>query len=697
MKRIFGLACFLLLITNVYSVKEYRLFPKDQLITTGVYYYPEHWNQNQWERDLKKISEMGFEYTHFAEFAWAQLEPAPGKYDFGWLDKAVELAGKYHLKVIMCTSTATPPVWLVRQHPDVLMKDENGVSVDHGSRQHASFSNNFYREYSQKMIAELAKHYAGNPNIMGWQLDNEPKVYYDYGTDAQQRFRDWLKNKYKSIDALNSTWGTAFWSEWYSDFSQINIPRHSQWGMNLNQRLDHSRFVASETSSFLDEQAKTIRAIVPPNQWITTNYAPGYKDGTIGASKELDFITYTRYMVHGDNDGIGEKGYRLGDFATLGMANDFIRPLSGAYGVMELQPGQVNWGDYNPQPAPGAVKMWLWHQFAGGSQLVCTYRYRAPLYGYEQYHYGIVSYDGVTPTPGGLDFQDFIKDINVLRNNIDPKRTVPEEYTNRRTAILFNNDNIWGMEQNKQTKQWNSMEHITKYYRPLKQFGAPVDFIRDDFNFKQYPVLIAPAYQQIDTALIQKMTDYVINGGNLVLSCRTGHKDREAHLWEARYAEPIYDLIGSEIDFYDMLVPGNLNYISMGMKNYEWTSWAEILSPKLNTEVWAIFKDDFYEGKPAVTFRRLGKGTVTYVGVDTRDGELEAQVLRKLYNTVSIPVADYPKGVVVEYRDGFGVAVNYGEAAYDLSLPWHAKVFVGNKRLESGGVTVWKVDAENKN
>jgi beta-galactosidase len=695
MKRISTVIVSLFLITQSYAVKKYELFPKEQLITTGVYYYPEHWPENQWERDIKKISEMGFEFTHFAEFAWAQLEPEQGKYDFSWLDKAVSLAEKYNIKVIMCTSTATPPVWLVRQHPDILLKDEYGYNTDHGSRQHASFSNNFYREYSMKMIEELAKHYAKNKNIIGWQLDNEPKVYYDFGNDAQQRFRNWLKNKYITIEALNNTWGTAFWSQQYTSFDQINIPRHNQWGMNLNQRLDHTRFVAHETNTFLNEQAKTIRAIVPPNQWITTNYAPGYKDGIIGESKELDFITYTRYMVHGDHDGIGEKGYRLGDFTTLALANDFIRPLSQAYGVMELQPGQVNWGDYNPQPAPGAVKMWLWHQFAGGSQLVCTYRYRAPLYGYEQYHYGIVSYDGITPTSGGLDFEQFIKDIKVLRENTDAKKIIPSEYLSRKTAILFNNNNIWGLEQNKQTKQWNSMEHILKYYRPLKQFGAPVDFIRDDFNFNNYPVIVAPSYQLIDKALIKKLTEYVINGGNLVMSCRTGHKNREGHLWESSFGEPIYDLIGAEIEFYDMLLPENYNHVMMGAKSFEWTTWAEILNPKSETEIWSIYKDDFYENKPAVIHRRLGKGSVTYIGVDSRSGELEAAVLKKVFNTNSIPIAEYPKGVIIEYRDGFGIAVNYSENNYELPLSWQTKYFVGNKKLETGGVSVWKVDSIN--
>jgi beta-galactosidase len=658
-------------------------------MTIGVYYYPEHWNSTQWERDIKKIADMGFEFTHFAEFAWAQIEPEEGKYDFAWLDSAVNLAAKYNLKVIICTPTAAPPVWLTRKHPDILVQNEDGTSMDHGSRQHASFSNNDYRQYSLKIIRALAEHYGNNKWIMGWQLDNEPKAYYDYGQDALQRFHDWLKDKYTTIQVLNLSWGTAFWSQMYSNFSQINIPKRSQWGMNPHQILDHSRFVASETASFLDEQAKTIRAIVSPDQWITTNYIPNFAEGFIGMSNELDFVTYTRYMVHGDAKGIGDKGYRLGNWDAIASSNDFFRPLSPCYGVMELQPGQVNWGSINPQPSPGAVRLWLWHVFAGGGELACTYRFRAPLYGYEQYHSGIVGYDGITPTPGGREFQNFIKEIQWLRKNYNPKNQLPAVYTKRKAAVLFNHENIWGMEQNKQTNQWNSLEHISKYYKPLKTFGAPVDFIRDSTDFAPYVVLIAPAYQQIDMELINKMMVYVQNGGNLVMSCRTGHKDREGHLWEANFAEPIYNLIGSEIEFYDLLMPHAPDTILIDNQKYDWTSWGEILAPRAGTEIWGRYQGDFYDGKPAVIFRRVGKGTVTYVGVDSKSGGLERTVLAKLYSLLNVPIENYPDGVTVEFRDGFGIAMNYSNQNYELSVSESEEILVGKTILEPAGVLVW--------
>ena len=684
---------FLIMIISVFTAKSQdisRFFPEKNLVTTGIYYYPEHWDSAQWERDLKNIASMGFEYTHYAEFAWAQLEPAEGQYDFKWLDRAIALAAKYKLKVIMCTSTATPPAWLGRKYPEIYETDEKGVRADHGSRQRASFSSTFFREYSLKMVEKLARHYANDKRIMGWQIDNEPRVFEDHGKDAQQRFRKWLEKRYGTIDKLNNAWGTAFWSQQYNDFSQINIPLRSQWGMNLNQILDHNRFAAWETASFLDDQAEIIRKYTNPDQWITTNYIPSYDAGNIGMSKELDFVTYTKYMVSGYTRGIGLKGYRVGNYESIAMSNDFFRTLSGVYGVLELQPGQVNWGLVNSQPLPGAVNLWLWHVFAGGSKMACTYRYRAPLYGYEQYHYGIVSYDGVTPTPGGLEFQQFINEVKTLRKHYDSKAKLPLTYENRKTAIHFNHENVWGMEQNRQTRQWNTLDHITKYYKSLKSFGAPVDFVRDTTDFSEYPVVIVPAYQQIDAALVNKWTAYVKEGGNLILTCRTGHKDREMHLWEARFAEPIYDLIGAEIAFYDLPAAHAPDTVVMGDNRYTWNSWGEILKPEAGTETWATYAGDFYAGQPAIIYRKLGKGTVTYVGVDSQDGKLEHDVLRKVYLKTGIQIENYPEGIVVDYRDGFGIAVNYSDKDYEMALPAGASILVGSKTIKTAGVLVWK-------
>lgn len=687
-KRLLAMVCGCLFCGGIFA--QHTWFNDKDLTLTGAYYYPEHWDESQWERDLKQMHELGFEFTHFAEFAWAQLEPQEGVYDFSWLDRAVALAAKYDLKVVMCTSTATPPVWLSRKYPEILLKSEDGTVQDHGARQHASFASPVYRKLAYRMIEELARHYGNDSRIIGWQLDNEPAVQFDYNQAAEEAFREFLKEKYHhNIQELNAAWGTAFWSEVYSRFEEITLPKTAQMFMNHHQILDYRRFAAKQTNDFLNEQCRLIKKYAK-NQWVTTNYIPDYDKGHIGGSKDLDFVSYTRYMVYGDNEGIGRRGYRVGNPLRIAMANDFFRPVNGTYGVMELQPGQVNWGSINPQPLPGAVRLWLWSVFAGGSDFICTYRYRQPLYGTEQYHYGIVGTDGVTVTSGGREYEQFMKEIRSLRKDYRPKEDKPETYLKRKTAILWNPENYWSIDRQKQNATWNTFAHVDKYYRTLKSYAAPVDFISEEKDFSQYPVMIVPAYQLADKELVARWKKYVEEGGNLVLTCRTAQKDRFGRLPEAPFGSMIDELTGNHIEFYDLLLSQDPGQVKMDGKVYTWNTWGEILQPGTSNEVWATYTNEFYEGKPAVTFRKLGKGSVTYIGVDSSDGVLERQVLDKLYSRLQIEVMNLPYGVTMEYRNGLGIVLNYSDQPYQFALPQGAKVLIGTPNIATAGVLVFK-------
>ena len=687
-KRLLAMVCGCLFCGGIFA--QHTWFNDKDLTLTGAYYYPEHWDESQWERDLKQMHELGFEFTHFAEFAWAQLEPQEGVYDFSWLDREVALAAKYDLKVVMCTSTATPPVWLSRKYPEILLKSEDGTVQDHGARQHASFASPVYRKLAYRMIEELARHYGNDSRIIGWQLDNEPAVQFDYNQAAEEAFREFLKEKYHyNIQELNAAWGTAFWSEVYSRFEEITLPKTAQMFMNHHQILDYRRFAAKQTNDFLNEQCRLIKKYAK-NQWVTTNYIPDYDKGHIGGSKDLDFVSYTRYMVYGDNEGIGRRGYRVGNPLRIAMANDFFRPVNGTYGVMELQPGQVNWGSINPQPLPGAVRLWLWSVFAGGSDFICTYRYRQPLYGTEQYHYGIVGTDGVTVTPGGREYEQFMKEIRSLRKDYRPKEDKPETYLKRKTAILWNPENYWSIDRQKQNATWNTFAHVDKYYRTLKSYAAPVDFISEEKDFSQYPVMIVPAYQLADKELVARWKKYVEEGGNLVLTCRTAQKDRFGRLPEAPFGSMIDELTGNHMEFYDLLLPQDPGQVKMDGKVYTWNTWGEILQPGASNEVWATYTNEFYEGKPAVTFRKLGKGSVTYIGVDSSDGALERQVLDKLYSRLQIEVMNLPYGVTMEYRNGLGIVLNYSDQPYQFALPQGAKVLIGTPNIATAGVLVFK-------
>ena len=688
----------LILLTVAFSSLSFaqkQFFKPEKMVETGVYYYPEAWNPDQWDRDFKKMSEMGFEFTHMAEFAWAQLEPSEGVYDFKWLDKAVELAAKNNLKVIICTPSATPPVWLVRKYPEVLVEMPTGQTGQHGTREHYSWSSVKYRELTTKVVEGMAKHYGNDKRIWGWQIDNEPSHYgaLDFSKAAQVSFRTWLKKKYQTIDALNNAWGTAFWSGVYSDFDQIEIPNIGRLYSGVASPIslvDMKRFNADECAAFVSMQYNSLRSIISKSQFVTSNYMHGHTDVDPWRNKNLDFISYTMYPVAGYSEGVGNQGFRMGDPWRISFANDFFRPVNGVTGVMELQPGQVNWGSYNPQPYPGVVRAWLWNAFAGGLDFICSYRFRQPLYGGEQFHYGMVGTDGVTPLNGGEQYSQFMKEIRELRKMYVTNVTMPKEYAARKTALLYNVDNVWETTIQPQTSQWNEITHITKYYSAIKSLTCPVDIIGEDRDLSAYPVVIAPAYQMVDRGLIATWKKYVDNGGNLVLSCRTGLKDRNGHFFEAPWADAITNLIGAKIEMNDMLGANMKAKVSYNGTTYFWKNWGDILEPAIGTETWATYADQFYAGKASVIHRKLGKGTVTYIGTDTDDGKLEKDVLKKVYETAGIPVKEQAEGVMVNWRDGFWVAINYSSINVNIEIPNNAKIIFGTKELTPAGVVVWK-------
>ncbi len=524
----------------------------------------------------------------------------------------------------------------------------------------------------------------------GWQLDNEPNSQLDYSPSAQAAFRVWLKNRYHTIETLNNELGTAFWSLKYNNFEQIKPANPAfLYGVNPHAFLDFHRFTADQTGKFLNWQAALVRRSASPTQWITTNYIATITDSDPRRSTDLDFTSFTLYPV-GGSQNLGENGFRIGWQHGMAFATSFYHQISGATGVMELQPGQVNWAPINPQVMPGAVRMWLWHAFAGGSSFACTYRFRQPLAGSEQYHNGIIGTDGVTPSRGGLEYAQVAAEMRDLRSKFEPNAKIPAAYAARKTAILWNHENLWNINQQKQTALWDTWGHVFRYLEIVKSAGAPLDFIAEKDDFSAYPVLIAPAYELIDKELVSKLSKYAEQGGHLILTSRTGQKKRNGQLWESKWAAPIYDLIGAEIPFFDLLLENGIGEVRMDSKSYAWKVWADVLKPQPDTESWAQYSNQFYAGQSAVTHRQLGKGSVTYIGVQTKDGQLETEVLRLVYRQANISIENYPAGVYVEWRDGFWVAVNYSSDSVTIPMSEHAQIIIGTQSLKPADVLVWK-------
>ena len=364
----------------------------------GVCYYPEHWPETMWADDARRMKALGIEQVRIAEFAWSRIEPSPGEYDWGWLDRAVDVLGAAGLEIVMCTPTATPPKWLVDRHPDILAIGADGRPRAFGSRRHYDFSSPTYLEASRQICTAVAERYGRHPAVRYWQTDNElgcHQTVVSYSPAALVRFRAWLKARYGTIDALNRAWGTVFWSMEYRHFDEIDAPVGTVTEAHPSHRLDYRRFASDEVARYHRMQVDVIRAH-SPSRPVAHNFMQLFTEfDHYDVARDLDVATWDSYPLGALEEqwfapDVKARWLRTGhpDFASFN--HDLYRGMSKLpFWVMEQQPGPVNWAQWNPAPLPGMVRLWSWEAFAHGAGCVSYFRWRQAPFAQEQMHAGL--------------------------------------------------------------------------------------------------------------------------------------------------------------------------------------------------------------------------------------------------------------------------------------------------------------------
>ncbi len=218
---------------------------------------------------------------------------------------------------------------------------------------------------------------------------------------------------------------------------------------------------------------------------------------------------------------------------------------------------------------------------------------------------------------------------------------------------------------------------------------APVDVITPDRDFSKYPFVVAPAYQLMDQNIIDRFTEYERNGGHLVLTCRSGQKDRRGHLPEMLWAQQIYPLVGARIPFYDLLPVGVNGQVTAGGKGYAWGSWGEMWNQMPARKCWRSMRISSNPRRTAAVTHKLGKGTVTYIGVDTLDGELERTLMHRVYESAGAAPENLDRNFIVNWRDGFWVATNFASKTESIPAAAGAQILVGKREVPPGGAAVW--------
>ncbi len=630
----------------------------------GVCYYPEQWPEERWATDARMMREAGLEMVRIAEFAWAKMEPADGRYDWEWLDRAIETLAAAGLDVILGTPTAAPPAWLSHAHPDVLRMDANGRTRQHGTRRHVCPNSPTYRRYSRRIVREMVQRYGREPGIIGWQIDNEfggGKSGRCYCPHCAAAFRAWLQTRYGDITALNDAWGAVFWSQTYGDWAEIMPPDDRIDKKNPGHLLDYYRFCSDSIVSYQQEQIDVIRSGAP-GRFVTHNFMGLFRDvNQFDLAAPLDFATWDNYPTgnperwHGrlqppePTDPI-DYAHDAGEPIITGMAHDLMRGLrQRPFWIMEQQCGHINWGELNPGIQPGTVRLWCWHALAHGADAILFFRWRASLFAQEQYHSGLLRHDGRADV-GLADLQMMVAEQGQMRH-------LTTQPVHTEVAILCQYDDLWALQEQPHRADFDYWRHSYAFYHALQRMGIPAILVPATADLSPYKLVIAPTLHLATPEITAALQHYVAAGGHLLLGVRSGFKTGSNLVTAVPLPGLLRELTGVTVtDWQSLPLSTDWELHSQlpgltGPASY----WVESL--RVDT---AVPLAHYGNGATAMAQNSVGDGRVTTLGFYPTMAQATA-VLRHLIAQAHItPLADeLPPGLVAARRGEVTILLNF--------------------------------------
>ncbi|MFJ7296706.1 beta-galactosidase [Streptomyces collinus] len=655
-------------------------------------YNPEQWPESVWQEDVRLMREAGVTMVSVGIFSWALLEPSPGRYDFGWLDRLLDLLHEHGIRVDLGTPTVVPPVWFYRAHPEALPVTAEGVRYEFGSRAAICHSNADYRSAAAAITTKLAERYGDHPALAMWHVHNEYGVPVSacYCASCAAHFRRWLATTYGTVDAVNEAWGTAFWGQRYGDLEDINPPRLTPAAVNPGQALDYKRFAdATMRENFRME--RDILHRLSPGVPVTTNFMTALSQCDSvdywAWGREVDLVTNDHYLI--------TDGRRT--HVNLAMAADLTRSVAGGapWLLLEHSTSGVNWQLRNPAKAPGQMARNSLAHVARGSEGALFFQWRQSRRGAEKFHSAMVPH-------GGTDTRVW-REVVELGASMEVLSEIRGTRTEADVAVLWDWHSWWA-----QTLDWRpSVDHDAReradaFYEALYDRHLTVDFAHPEADLSRYPLVVVPALYLMTEAAGRNLKAYVEQGGTLVVSYFSGIVDQHDAVHEGAYPGPLRDVLGLTVEEFSPLLPGERVRVT-GPEGTELSAdvWTEFVVPR-GAETVSAYADGPAAGLPAVTRHRLGEGTAWYVSTRLGADGLDALLGRAGEDAGLAPRADLPRDVEVVRRTGasgtYLFAVNHtgSDAKVPLESPGTelqtGDRAAGRLAVPSGAVRVVRLD-----
>ncbi len=636
----------------------------------GVCYYPEHWPEGWWADDARRMVEMGIKFVRIGEFAWSRMEPSRGTYEFGWLDRAVDILGKAGLNIVLGTPTATPPKWLMDEHPDIAPIDEMENVRGFGSRRHYSFSSEIYQTESKRIVENLAKRYGNHPSLVGWQTDNEYGCHLSvlsWGKHDLKAFQNWLRKNYQTTDQLNEAWGNVFWSMEVTSFEQISLPHLTVTETNPAARLDFWRFQSSQVAAYDKMQCDIIRAH-SPRRWITHNFMGFFNEfDHWKVAENLDLASHDSYPLgfaeqfpFSEEDHVKWAETSHPDIAPF--HHDLYRGVGrGRFWVMEQQPGPVNWAPWNPVPKPGMVRLWTWEALAHGAEVVSYFRWRQAPFAQEQNHAGLNKAGLSELSVGGLEATQVGKELFML-----PKTTQAP------VAIVYDYEASWITRIQPQGQDFHYHELVFRWYESVRRLGLDVDFVPPGHSLDNYTLVLVPCLPHISEPALKafERSDAVVLYGP-----RTGSKTRHFAIPEGLAPGPLRHLLKLRVTQVASLRPGLVEKVQ-GKISGTASRWREYV--ETTAQVLARFTN-----KDAAV---IANGQHHYVAC-WPDEALLNDVMALVVKKAKLKTVKLPEHIRLRKCGALTFAFNYGSKAW--KLPLGAKLVLGASVLKPQEVAAW--------
>lgn len=624
-------------------------------------YNPDQWSEETWHEDIRLMREAGVNLVSLPIFSWPQLEPEPGVYDWGWLDRIIDLLWDAGIAIDLATATATPPSWLLRAHPEMAPWDADGHRLEFGSRQTYCPSSPIWRENVARMARAMAERYGEHPGLAMWHISNE---YGDHTSrcwcpESARHFRRWLQNRYGDLDGLNEAWGVNVWGQRYTSWEHIETPKRAPGPVNPTKLLDFERFSSDALLELFQLEIDVLREVTPDIA-VTTNFMSMFRD-----LNYWDFAAVEDVVTDDAYPDPADPTSHVGAALNYGL----MRALKGGrpWLLLESSASATSWRDVNVPKAPGKIRVESLQAVAHGSDAVMFFQWRQARYGQEKFHSSMLGHRG--------ERSRSFRETKALGLELQKLEAVRGTRVRSRVGLVVDWDSWWGSSAAEslpsQRLQW--AQQARAWHRGLYALGHPVDAVRADGPFDAYDVVVVPNLYIAEPEQAAALTAFAERGGHVVVGPFSAVVDRTEKVHPGGAPGPLRPLLGVEVDEQWPLADGCTERIAYRGEQLTVPSWSEWIEVDDDVDVRGVYATGELRGLPAVTRRPVGRGSAWYVSAMLdHDGMLP--LFRDVLHTAGLPArdrVDLDVEVVTRADDttDYTFCLNHGRAPVALEIP----------------------------